>query len=1038
MPLFFIRHPIIAIVAALLVVLAGTVAGLTLPVAQYPQITLPTIHISTLYQGADAEAVEQSVAQPIEKVVNGVDGMQYLSSTSSGSGQYAADVTFKLGVNPDIAAVQVQNRAAQANASLPSDVLNVGVTTQKSSPDTLMYIAFGSPRGTFDSLFLNNYVSRYVVDALKRVKGVGNVQTFGADFAMRIWLRPDRMTQLGLTPRDIADAVAEQNAQAPAGSIGQYPAPRSQQFQYGIKVKGRLSDPAEFSNIIVRVGSDGSMTRMKDIATIELGGLSYNTDARVDGKQVALIGINLTPDASAVETAGLVRAALSQLADAFPQDMRYDVLIDNTTFIKASLMDVVLTLVEALVLVLVVVFLFLQSWRATLIPMLAIPVSLLGTLAAFVVFGFTLNTLTLFAMVLAIGIVVDDAIVVVEAAEHQMSANGLSPRDATAMAMGQVTGPVIAVALVLSAVFVPCAFLGGISGAMYRQFALTVAVSTILSALVALTLTPALCALLLRPHVAGTKAGLLTRLFDRFNAGFEKLTAFYVAGVRQVLKRALLGIVVLGGLSVLGFGLMARLPGEFVPDEDQGYFLGTIQLPEAASLNRTMALSERFAAKLRAMPGVAHTLTVSGYDIMSGASKPNAAVFFVPLKPWDDRGTAEGVGALLRRTFALSFSEPGARIIPLNPPPIPGLGAAGGLSLVLQQRANGTPEELAAVEMKLTEEAGKQPELARLFPQFNPFTPAFQLDMDRDKAKQLGVSINDVSGALQTYLGGVQLNDFNAFGSTYKVVMQAAPEFRTNISELSLYSVRNGAGSVVPLSTLVVPKPINAPTIITRYNLFRSASISASPATGYSTGQAMAAMEKVAARVLPAGYTYEWTGLSLQEEQTSGQIVMVFALAVLIVFLVLTALYESWATPFSVLLAVPLSVLGAMLGLTAVGLTNNLYAQIGLILLVGLTAKNAILIVEFAKLKREEGASAEGAALNAAKLRLRPILMTSFAFIFGVAPMIFASGAGAASRVSMGITVCIGMAVGTAGAIFAVPLLFVLFERVRNFSQRPR
>ena len=1030
MPAFFIRHPIIAIALSLLVVLGGSIAGLTLPIAQYPQITLPTVQVSTTYRGADAETTEQSVALPLEQAINGLDGMVYLSSTSSGAGQYSANVTSRLGIDPDMAAVQVQNRVAQASASLPSDVITVGVTTQKSTPDTLMYIVFNSPNGTFDSQFISSYVGRYVVDALKRVKGVGNVRDFGAVYAMRIWLKPDKLSQLRLTPTDVANAIGEQNRQAPAGAVGQAPVPSTQQFQYGVKIKGRLSTPSEFANIIIKSNPDGSAIRIKDVATVELGGQDYSVTASENGKPISVVAISTTPDASAVETSGLVRAELDKLATSFPSDFRHSVIIDNTVFVKASLEEVAHTLVEALVLVLLVVFIFLQSWRATFIPMIAVPISLIGTLGVFLFLGFTLNTLTLFAMVLAIGIVVDDAIVVVEAAEHQMAEHGLSPRDATMAAMQQVTGPVVAVAAVLAAVFVPCAFLGGISGVMYQQFALTVAVSTILSALVALTLTPALCATMLRPRTERTD--ILGRFFDGFNRRFDAMTARYTRGVKALTGRSVAGVAVLVILSVSGFGLMTRLPSEFVPAEDQGFFIGIIQLPEAASLNRTKAISERFAAKVQAVPGVERALVVNGFDVLSTSFKPNAALMLVALKPWAERGSAQSLRAIIGATAALSRAEPGARIIPLNPPPIPGLGATGGLSFALEQLGGGTPDQLADVELRFAAAAAARPELASVLPQFDPHTPAYELDLDRDKAKQLGIPISDVSAALQAYLGGAQLNDFNAFGTTYKVMMQAESQYRTDISKLSLYSVRSASGEMVPLDTLVKSRSINQPTTITRYNLFRSANIIATPAPGYSTGSAMKAMEEVAAEVLPQDYGYEWTGLSLQESENSGQIVMVFALAIVVVFLVLTMLYESWAIPFSVILAAPLSVFGAMLGLTVLGLTNNLYAQIGLILLVGLSAKNAILIVEFAKLKREEGASAIEAAVTAAQLRLRPILMTSFAFILGVAPLMLSSGAGAASRVAMGVTVCIGMAIGTAFAVFIVPLLFVLFDKLRR------
>ena len=1029
MPFFFIRHPIIAISMALLVVLGGAVAGLNLPIAQYPRISLPTIHIAGVYPGADAASTETSVAQPIEKAINGAPGILYMESRSTSSGRYAADVTFALEKDADTAAVQVQNRVAQTNASLPPEALQAGLTTQASTSDNLMYLAFSSPKGSYDQSFLDNYVSLYVVDALKRVKGVGAVTVFGSDFGMRIWLRPDRLAQLGLTPADVVAAVKEQNAQAPAGAIGQYPAPETQQFQYGVSVKGRLSTPEEFANIIVRAKPDGSTVRVRDVARVELGRADYSMSSRLDGHPTSAIAISLTPNASAVETAGLIRGALKQLSASFPHDLRYDVVVDNTTFVTESLSEVVVTLGEALLIVMAVVALFLQSWPATLITMLAAPVSLIGALIAFAALGFTLNTVTLFAMVLAIGIVVDDAIVVVEAVSHHLEMGGVTPREATERAMREVTGPVIAVAAVIAAVFVPCAFMSGITGAMFRQFALTIAVSTLLSAVVALTLTPALCATMLRAPSDRPARSFVGAIFNRFNVAFTALTERYTQGVRQVLRRTPLATGVLVALSALAFLILARLPTEFVPQEDQGYFIASIQLPEAASLNRTIALSDRFSDRVRRIPGVRSVLLVNGYDILSTSSRSNAALMVVALDPWGAREHApRDLRSIILGVFQAAKGEPGARILAFNPPPVPGLGAVGGLALRLEQKTAGSPLDLAAVAQKFTAAARQRPELINVFSQFNPDTPSLQLDLDRARAKQLGVPVSDISASLQAYLGGLQVNDFNAFGGNYKVFVQADPAFRTDIGKLSLYSVRSASGDMVPLSTLVTAKPAIAPTTITRYNLFRTAPISASPAAGYSSGQAIAAMEAVAKQVLPPGYGVEWTGLSLQEKASSGQAMIVFALALVVVFLLLTALYESWAVPFAVLLAVPLGLLGAGIGLTTVKLSSNLYAQIGLVLLIGMVAKNAILIVEFAKLRREEGASAKDAAADAARLRLRPILMTSAAFILGVAPLMFASGAGAAARASIGVTVCLGMLVGTALTIFAVPALYVVFD----------
>jgi len=1032
----FIDRPVLAIVTAIVLTLAGIIAGLNLPIAQYPQITLPTIRVSGFYPGASAGVVEQAVAQPIEEQVNGVEGMLYMTSSSSGDGGYNLDVTFSLDNNADIAAVQVQNRASQANARLPSEVISSGVTTKKQTPDVLMYIALVSPNGTYDELFLTNYATINVVEALKRVKGVGNVQVFGSEFGMRLWLKPDRMAAYGLTPTDVYNAVREQNAQAPAGQVGQLPAPKDQQFQYSVQVRGRLVEIAEFENIIVRAKSDGSFIRVKDVARVELGAKDYTFLSRVNGKAAAAFSINLTPDASAIETAGLINARLKEVAESFPTDMKVETVLDNTVFVKSSLEEVVHTFVEALILVLVVVFLFLQNWRATVIPMLAVPVSLVGTFAVFTMLGFTINTLTLFGMVLAIGIVVDDAIVVVEAVEHHM-AHGLSPRDATIKAMEEVSGPVVAIALILAAVFVPVAFLGGIAGVMYKQFAITVAVSTMLSAFVALSLTPALCSLLLKPKV--DSHGLLARFFTAFNRQFDRLTEGYGRGVQTLIRRSLMALATLGILIFIAFGLMNKVPGGFVPPEDQGYFITSIQLPPAASLNRTEAVSAKLDEMLAAMPGVEKRLVINGYNILNGAPQPDSALVVGKLKPWAERvEPAEQLGSIIRGVCGLAARIPEALVLTFNPPPIPGLGSTGGFSFKLQDRAGGTPQELAQIAEGFMAAARQRPEIGSIYSKFDPKTPAFRLEVDREKAKKLGVPISDVTNALQTFLGGLNVNDFSRFGRTYKVTMQAEPEYRSDIQGIAQFYVRSADGVMLPLTTLVSPVPISSPTVIQRYNLYRTAELGGDAASGYSSGDAIAAMEAVARETLPPGYGFEWSGISLQEKESAGKAPIVFGMAIIFVFLFLAALYESWAVPFAVLFAVPLGIFGAMLGLWLTGLTNNIYAQIGLILLIGLAAKNAILIVEFAKMKRDAGENAVDSAIEAAKLRLRPIIMTSFAFILGVVPLILSSGAGAASRVSMGITVFSGMLAATLLAIFMVPVLFVTVDRVvARFSRKP-
>ena len=1033
---FFIYRPVFAIVTAIVLTLCGIIAGISLPIAQYPQITLPTIRVSAVYPGASAEVVEQAIAQPIEEQVNGVEGMLYMSSSSSGNGGYNLDITFGLENNADIAAVQVQNRSSQANARLPSEAISAGITTKKQTPDVLMYLALVSPNGTYDELFLANYATINVVEAIKRIKGVGNVSLFGAEFGMRLWLRPDRMASLGVTPSDIYRAIQEQNAQAPAGQVGQMPAPKTQQFQYGVEVRGRLSEVSEFEEIIVRAKPDGSFVRVRDVARVELGAKDYVFQSRLNGQPAAAFSINLTPDASALETAGLINAELKSLATSFPADLSYDVVLDNTVFVKASLNEVVHTFFEALLLVLVVVFLFLQNWRATVIPMLAVPVSLVGTFAAFTLLGFTINTLTLFGMVLAIGIVVDDAIVVVEAVEHHMEHSGLNARDATLRAMEEVSGPVVAIALILAAVFVPVAFLGGISGVMYKQFAITVAVSTVLSAFVALSLTPALCALMLKPKDKKQRPGLAGRFFGGFNRVFERLTDSYGRKVQTLIRRSLLSLLMLGILIFAAFGLMNKVPGGFVPSEDQGYFLGSVQLPAAASLNRTEIVTTKVDAILKSHEAVDKRLIINGYNILNGAPQSDSALFVATLKPWAERST-DSLKTVIMGTYLQAAKLPEAIILAFNPPPIPGLGSTGGFSFKLQDRSGGTPQELAKVADDFMAAARQRPEIGSIYSKFNPRTPAYRLAVDREKAKKLGVPISDVTNALQTFLGGLNVNDFSRFGRTYKVTMQAEPEYRSDIQGIGLFHVRNGDNQMIPLSTLVTPMPTSAPTVLERYNLYRTAELGGNPGAGYSSGDAIAAMEDVAATTLPAGYGFEWSGISRQEKESAGKAPIVFGLAIVFVFLFLAALYESWAVPFAVLFAVPLGVFGAMLGLWLTGLTNNIYAQIGLILLIGLAAKNAILIVEFAKMKREEGEDAVSAAIGAAKLRLRPIIMTSFAFILGVVPLIIASGAGAAARVSMGITVFAGMLAATLLAIFMVPVLFVAVDRVvARFSKK--
>jgi hydrophobe/amphiphile efflux-1 (HAE1) family protein len=1039
---FFIDRPVFAIVVALVITLAGVIAGVNLPVAQYPDITLPTINVSTNYMGASADVVEQAIAQPVEEAVNGVDGMFHMDSQSANNGTYSLNVTFDLGRDPDISTVLVQNRVARAAPTLPSEVNQQGIVVQKQQPDVLMHLVLYSPKGTYDDLWLGNYGNINVVDPIKRVKGVGDVRNFGSDFGMRLWLRPDKMARLGITAGDVARAVKEQNVQAPAGQVGQYPSPEDQAFQYSVRVQGRLTDPQEFEDIVVHSEPDGSFVRIKDIARVELAARDYSALATRNGKPAAVFSVNLTPDASAVETASLIRAELKDLARRFPADVAYEVFTDSTVFVKESLSEVVKTFFEALALVLLVVFLFLQSWRATLIPVLAVPVSLVGTFAAFLLLGFSINTLTLFGMVLAIGIVVDDAIVVVEAVQHHMEAEGVDPREATRRAMKDVSGPVVAIALVLSSVFVPVAFLGGIAGQLYKQFAVTVTVSVLLSALVALSLTPALCALLLKRPEERRLPGPLARFTGGFERWFERTLEGYTRGVRLAIRRTALVLTTLLALTAAAGLLMKFVPKGFVPDEDQGYFFGSVTLPQASSLVRTKAAVEKVDALARQVPGVDGTITVVGYDILSGTIQSNTALVVGHLKPWSERKSkAERIDAVLAEIRRRTSAVPDAVAMFFNPPSIPGMGNTGGFQMMLEDRAAGLPEDLAQVAQQVVTAARARPEIGQVYTLFDVGTPALQLAVDREKCKKLGVPVDDVFIAFQSFLGGLEINDFSRFGRNFKVTMQAEPRYRSDIRDAHFFHVRGGSGAMVPLDTLVTARPTSGPQTIERYNVYRTAQVGGTVAPGYSSGQAIAAMEEVAERVLPGSYAYEWYGLSLQEKLSAGKAPLIFGLALLFVFLFLAAQYESWAVPLAVLMAVPIGVFGALAGQWARGLQNNVYAQIGLILLIGLAAKNAILIVEFAKVRRESGMDLVQAATEAARLRLRPILMTSLAFILGVVPLVLASGAGSGARHALGTSVFFGMIAATGLAIFVVPVLFVevvkIAERLRGTKTKP-
>ncbi len=1028
---FFIERPVFAIVLSILITLIGSIAAFNLPIAQYPQIAPPTVRVGATYQGANADVVEQTVAQTIEEQVNGVEDMVSMNSTSTDAGSYTLNVQFETEKNADIATVQTQNRVSQADASIPDTVRQSGVTTKKSTQDMAFIFTLWSPNNSYDSNFLKSYGTIYLEDDIKRIKGVGNIMEFGADYAMRVWVKPDKLAQLGLTVGDVQNAIEAQNIQAPAGNIGTMPTSQGQEKQYTAKVKGRLSTPEEFGDIIIRAESDGSFVRIKDVARVELGSQNYNFSSKMNGKTAVGFAIQLSNDANALETISNVRKVLEDASKRFPPDLQYSVMIDNTKFVRESMVEVTKTFAEALMLVLLVVFIFLQNWRATLIPMLAIPVSLIGTFGAFVALGFSINTLTLFAMVLAIGLVVDDAIVVIEAVEHHMRYSGLTPRDATKRAMNEVSGPVVAIAFVLASVFIPVAFFGGTMGILYKQFALTIAVSMGLSALVALSLTPALCAMLLKPYDPDEHKGLLGRFFDRFNDWFERTIERYGHGLSKIIPKASVCLASLLVLLILTGFLLKMVPSAFVPEEDQGFFLTTLTLPEAASANRTGDAIGKLAEAVAQQPGVKDTMAIVGYDMLSGGIKSNAATMFVGLEPWDERTNPQtSVNSQIGQVFQNSAHLPEGQVIALNPPSLPGLGIAGGFTMMLLDRSGGTIEDFDRISQEFLAAARKRPEIGKVYTTFQMNTPGFEFEVDREKVEKLGVSLDDVFTTLQTYFGGVQVNDFNKFGRTFKVMLQADVDYRSQVDATRFFFLKGSNNTMVPLNTLLKPKPMNATTLISRYNGSRSIQINGMPANGYSSGQAITALEEVAAQALPTGYTYEWSGQSREEKISGSRAPIVFGFAILFVFLCLAALYESWSVPFAVLLSVPTGIFGAFLFQYARHLENSVYMQIGLVMLIGLAAKNAILIVEFAKVRVDNGMNPVQAAIEAAKIRLRPILMTSLAFIIGCLPLAIATGAGAAARNSMGTAVVGGMLMATSIGIFLIPVLFVVVEKL--------
>ncbi len=1017
---FFIDRPILAAVLSIFIIIAGLAAMGILPIAQYPEIAPPVVTVRAVYPGASAEVIEQTVAAPLENQINGVEHMIYMSSNSGSNGVVEIQVTFDIGVDVDQAALNVNNRVKQAEPRLPEEVRRQGVTVEKGSSSFLQVLAFYSPDGRYDNLYISNYITLNVLDALKRVPGTTNVQIFGAkDYAMRIWIKPDRLTQLRLTPSDLIRALNEQNAQFAAGKIGQSPTGGPQELVYTITTKGRLSEVREFENIIVRANPDGSTLRLKDVARIELGSKDYDFIGRVNGKQATLVGIFLQPGANALEVADDVTQTITELTRRFPDGIEHSVVYDTTRFVKVSIREVVKTLAEAMALVFLVVFLFLQNWRATLIPFAAVPVSLIGTFAGLHLLGYSINTLTLFGMVLSIGIVVDDAIVVLENIERIMHEERAAVRDAAIKAMNEVSSPIIAIVLVLCAVFVPIAFLGGLTGELYRQFAVTIAVAVVISGFVALTLTPSLCVWILKHEHK-----VPNRFFNWFNDWFHRVTGRYADGVAWIIRRGGIGLTLFLVMVLVAAGLWRFTPGSLVPDEDQGYYIAAVILPDGASLERTDKVVSEVIEAIKSNPANENAVAFTGFDFLAGYFRNNAATIFVTQKHWDERevGTKELVGELFMKTGHIKE----ALVLAFPPPPIFGLGTAGGFELYLQNRGEGGSARMAQVLGQFLQKANSDPMLGGVQTLWRANAPQLYVDVDREKAKALGVPLDELYGALAATLGNYYVNDFNKHGRTWQVLMSADPVYRKEPGAIGDIYVRSGKGNMIPLSALSSVRYSAGPDALDRFNNLPAVKLFGQGAPGVSSGQAIAEAESIAKEVLPADFSFDWGGASYQEKKSGGTSGLALGLAVVMVFLILAAQYSKWSLPFTVLMALPFGAFGALAAVWLRGFTNDVYFQIGLVTLLGLAAKNAILIVEYALLKYHEGLSASAAALEAARLRFRPILMTSLAFILGVMPLALSTGAGAGARQSVGTGVMGGMLAATFLAIFFVPMFFKL------------